>query len=88
MKWINRSNLKEVNEAFVDALKVQYGKEWDLAYLRQDTVFAISGGGNKYVGFPESMDEANMLKAMSHEELAAFILDNMPPDILDGFKED
>jgi hypothetical protein len=28
MKWINRSNLKEVNEAFIDALKVQYVKHW------------------------------------------------------------
>lgn len=81
MKWVNRSNLKEVNEAFIDALKVQYGEEWDMAYLRQDTVFAISGGGNKYVGFPESMDETNALKAMSKGELAAFILDNLPPDL-------
>lgn len=80
MKWFNRSNLKEVNEAFVDALKVQYGEEWDMAYLRQDTVFAISGGGNKYVGFPESMDETNMLKAMSHEELESFILKAAPDE--------
>ena len=81
MKWFNRANLKEVNEAFVDALKVQYGEEWDLAYLRQDTVFAISGGGNKYVGFPESMDETNMLKAMSNEELESFILKTAPDEI-------
>lgn len=80
MKWINRSNLKEVNEAFIDALKVKYGEEWDMAYLRQDTVFAISGGGNKYVGFPESMDEANMLKAMSHKELESFILKTEPDE--------
>jgi hypothetical protein len=80
MKWFNRSNLKEVNEAFVDALKVQYGEDWDMAYLRQDTVFAISCGGNKYVGFPESMDEANILKAMSHEELESFILKTAPDE--------
>ena len=63
MKWVDRSNLKEVNEAFIERLKVQYGDDWDMAYLRQDTVFAV--GDSKYVGFPESMDEANALKAMS-----------------------
>lgn len=80
MKWINRSNLKEVNEAFIDALKVEHGEDWDMAYLRKDMVFAVSGGGNKYVGFPESMDETNTLKAMSREELTAFVLETAPCD--------
>ena len=79
MRWVDRANLKEVNEAFIDALKIHYGEEWDMAYLRQDTVFAV-GGGNKYVGFPESMEEANMLKAMSHEELESFISKTAPDE--------
>ena len=77
MKWVNRANLKEVNEAFIDCLKVQYGDNWDMAYLRQDTVFAVGGKNGKYIGFPESMDETNALKAMSKEELTTFI----PPDL-------
>ena len=66
MKWVDRSNVKEVNEAFIECSKVQYGDDWDMAYLRKDTVFAV--GDSKYVGFPESMDETNALKAMSKEE--------------------
>ena len=72
MKWVNRANLKEVNEAFIDCLKVQYGEDWDMAYLRQDTVYAV--GNNKYVGFPESMDETNRLKA---EELTTFVVERL-----------
>ena len=56
MKWVDRSNLKEVNEAFIERLKVQ----WDMAYLRQDTVFAV--GDSKYVGFPETLEEMDKLK--------------------------
>ena len=60
MKWVDRSNLKEVNEAFIERLKVQYGDDWDMAYLRQDTVFAV--GDSKYVGFPETLEEMDKLK--------------------------
>ena len=56
MKWVDRSNLKEVNEAFIERLKVQ----WDMAYLRQDTVSAV--GASKYVGFPEALEEMDKLK--------------------------
>ena len=56
MKWVSRDNVKGVNEAFIECLKVQYGDDWDMAYLRQDTVFA------EYVGFPESLEETNKLK--------------------------
>ena len=66
MRLVNRDNVKAVNEAFIECLKVQHGDNWDMAYLRQDTVFAV--GDSKYVGFPESMDETNALKAMSKEE--------------------
>jgi hypothetical protein len=84
MKWINRSNLKEVNEAFIDALKVQYGEEWDMAYLRQDTVFAVGGKECKWIGFPESLEELYRVTSMSREELADLIAQSRP-DIVELF---
>ena len=68
MKWFNRSNLKEVNEAFIECLKVQYGDDWDMAYLRQDTVLAVGKNESKLVGFPETLEEMDKLEDRYREQ--------------------
>ena len=68
MKWVDRSNVKEVNDSFIECLKVQYGDDWDMACLRQDTVFAVRKNESRLVGFPETLEEMDKLKDRYREQ--------------------
>ena len=87
MKWVNRANLKEVNEAFIDALKVQHGDDWDMAYLKMERVFAVGSNDFGWVGFPETIEEANKLKAMSSGEIEVFTLETAPDEVARDYQK-
>lgn len=87
MKWVNRANLKEVNEAFIDALKVQHCESWDLAYLKMERVFAVGSNDFGWVGFPETIKEADKLKAMNSGEIESFILKTAPDEVARDYQE-
>ena len=81
MKYADRNDAKQFDDLFWEACRIQHGSGAASAYFT-GSVYAAGGKGFRWVGFPDSVEEMNRLKAMSREGLATFILDNLPPGVI------
>ena len=86
MKYADRNDAKQFDDLFWEACRVQHGSGAASAYF-SGSVYAAGGKGFRWVGFPDSVEEMNKLKAMTSEQIQAYILETLPDDAKEPYKQ-